>query len=122
MTRLLVPEEKLKLSPPSFSAPSVEALRKRHKLLSALNRTIAPEAKPVGRVASSKSVASAKLPQMNIVSNRKMLKKHQTESASTFDRDFWIDISLVFLSGGVSFLALKCVEFFLLTDAVIGLF
>ena len=73
------------------------------------------------RDTSSKSVASTELPLMNTIPNRKTLKKHRSELSSTFDSDFWIDISLVVLSGGLSFAALKAVECFVLTDAIVGL-
>lgn len=36
------------------------------------------------------------------------------------DWDFWIDLGLVVLSGGVSFVLLKLVECVVLTDAIVG--
>ncbi|NJN60407.1 MAG: hypothetical protein HC795_01690 [Coleofasciculaceae cyanobacterium RL_1_1] len=67
-------------------------------------------------------VAPTTLQPVNTASNNTMLRKRKPKSPLTFDSDFWIDLSLVALLGGLSFVALKVVECVILTDAIVGLY
>ncbi len=122
MTRLLVSEKNIKLSPPSLNTPNVTAFKEHYKLLSKLSSTMATGTESAYRAFSKPVDDSTQLRPINTASTNEMLRKRKTTSLFTLDLDFWIDVGLVTLLGGVSFLALKCVEYFVLTDAIVGLF
>jgi hypothetical protein len=56
---------------------------------------------------------------MNLPPISEPLTKQKPQSF-VVDGDFWIDLGLVVLSGGVSFVLLKVVECVFWTDAIVG--
>ena len=72
--------------------------------------------------ASSPPVTLKTLRPNDTASTQETVRTSKAESLFTLDRDFWIDIGLVALLGGLSFAVLKLVEYVVLTDAIVGLF